>query len=45
MFDTLGDLKDIIFHIVVYSFLWRILSELTDLKEYLKRKNGGIDDN
>lgn len=40
MFDTIGELKDMMFHIVIYLFLWRILSELADLKEYLKRKDG-----
>lgn len=40
MFDTIGELKDVMFHIVIYSFLWRILSELIDIKECLKRKDG-----
>ena len=38
MFDTLGELNDVMFHIVTYLFLWRILSELNDIKKILKEK-------
>ena len=38
MFDTLGELNDMMFHIVIYLFLWRILSELNDIKKILKEK-------
>ena len=38
MFDTLGELNDVMFHIVIYLFLWRILSELNDIKKILKEK-------
>lgn len=44
MFDIIGELKDIMFHIAIYLFLWRILSELIDIKECLKRKDSGTDD-
>ena len=40
MFDVIGGLKDMMFHIVIYLFLWRILSELNDIKIVLKEKNG-----
>lgn len=42
MLDTIGDWKDVMFHICIYLFLWRILDELIDIKEILKRKD---DDN
>lgn len=45
MFDIIGELKDMTFHIAIYLFLWRILSELIDIKECLKRKDGDVNDN
>lgn len=45
MFDTIGALKDTMFHIAIYLFLWRILSELIDIKECLKRKDSDVNDN
>jgi len=44
MFDTIGELKDMMFHIVIYLFLWRILSELEDIRECLKRKDNDAND-
>jgi len=44
MFDTIGSLNDTMFHIVIYLFLWRILSELMDIKDVLKRKDGEQND-
>lgn len=44
MLDTIGELKDMMFHIVIYLFLWRILSELIDIKECLKRKDSDAND-
>jgi hypothetical protein len=44
MLDTISELKDIMFHIVIYLFLWRILSELSDIKECLKRKDNDVND-
>ena len=38
MFDTLGGLNNVMFHIAIYLFLWRILSELNDIKKILKEK-------
>jgi hypothetical protein len=38
MMETLGGLSDMMFHIVIYLFLWRILSELNDIKKILKEK-------
>lgn len=40
MFDIIGELKDMMFHIVTYLVLWRILSELDDIKIVLKEKKG-----
>lgn len=45
MFDAIGELEDIMFHIVIYLFLWRILSELNDIREGLERKDSDINDN
>lgn len=45
MLEAIGGLKDITFHIVLYLFLWRILSELIDIKECLKRKDDDANDN
>ena len=42
MLETMGGLKDIMFHIVLYMFLWRILSKLSDIEECLKRKDDDI---
>lgn len=44
MADTLSGLSDMMFHIVIYLFLWRITSELVDIKKCLKRKDSDIDD-
>ena len=44
MFDIIGELKDVMFHIVIYLFLWRILSELGDIRECLKRKDNDTND-
>ncbi len=44
MFDTIGGLSDMMFHIAIYLFLWRILSELIDIKECLKRKESDAND-
>ena len=44
MFDRIGELNDMMFHIVVYLLLWRILSELNSIKGCLKRKDSDIDD-
>lgn len=40
MLDTIGELKDITFHIAIYLGLWRIISELVDIKKGLKEKDG-----
>ena len=45
MLDTIGEFKDMMFHIVIYLFLWHILSELNDIKECLKRKDSDVNDN
>lgn len=31
-------MTDIMFHLVIYLFLWRILMELNDIKHSLKEK-------
>lgn len=36
--ETLGGLNEMLFHIAIYLFLWRILSELNDIKKILKEK-------
>ena len=38
MKETLGGLSDMMFHLTIYLFLWRILSELIDIKKILKEK-------
>ena len=45
MFNALSGLNDTMFHIVIYLFLWRILSELDDIKNILKRKDDDTNDN
>ena len=44
MWDTIGGLNDMMFHIVIYLFLWRILSELINIEECLKRKDSDVND-
>ena len=36
--EALGGLSDMMFHIAIYLFLWRILSELNDIKKILKEE-------
>lgn len=36
--ESLGGLNEMLFHIAIYLFLWRILSELIDIKKILKEK-------
>lgn len=38
MIDTLIEIEEMLFQIVIYLFLWRILSELNDIKKILKEK-------
>ena len=45
MIGMISVLKDMMFHIVIYLFLWRILSELEDIRECLKRKDSDVNDN
>lgn len=40
MTDIIGELRDMMFHIAIYLGLWRIISELVDIKKGLKEKDG-----
>lgn len=44
MIDTIGELKDMMFHIAIYLGLWRIISELGAIRECLKRKDNDAND-
>lgn len=39
MADIIGNLGDMIFHIALYLGLWRIISELVEIKKVLKEKD------
>lgn len=45
MFDTLGWLSDMMFHLAIYLFLCLILSELIDIKKILKEREEKKDEN
>ena len=45
MKETLGGLSDMMFHLAIYLFLWRVLSELIDIKKILKEKEEKKDEN
>ena len=42
MADIIGELSDMMFHIALYLGLWRIISELVDIKKVLKENDGEL---
>ena len=38
----IGELRDMMFHIAIYLGLWRIISELVDIKKVLKENDGEL---